>query len=214
MKRCYIFGALPVKKLFTEPADKDFIIAADKGYENAVSLGVTPDITVGDFDSLGRVPNAENVIKLPVRKDETDLGCAVRLGFERGYDRFEVYGAVGSLLDHTIGNIAIALDIAEKGGRAWFYSDDISFTVIRSDTLSLPAKDSGRVSVFALGSRNADGSAEKASARGVTIRGLSYETNDISIPCSSHIGVSNEFIGKPASICVKDGALLIMIQNR
>lgn len=215
MKKCFIFGALPVKKMNTGPEEADLIIAADRGYENALRLGVKPDITVGDFDSLGHIPDAENIIKLPIRKDETDIGYAVKLGFERGYTQFEVYGAVGGLLDHTFANIAIALDIAERGGRAWFYGNDISFTVIRNSTLELPAKGSGRVSIFALGSRCDDSdNSETSTARGVTIKGLSYEAEDIEIKCSDHIGVSNEFIGKPASISVKDGALLIMVQNK
>ncbi|MBQ9247282.1 MAG: thiamine diphosphokinase, partial [Ruminococcus sp.] len=84
MNRCFIFGALPVSSLTETPEKGDYIIAADKGYDVALSLGLTPDLVVGDFDSLGSAPDAENVVRLQVRNDDTDVGHAVGMGFERG----------------------------------------------------------------------------------------------------------------------------------
>ena len=202
MPRCFIFGALPSRDLREKPCKGDLLIAADKGYERVLELGLTPDLVVGDFDSLGEVPQVDNLIRLNVRKDDTDVGHAVELGFERGYSDFVVYGAVGGLLDHTLANVAIAHDIAVRGGRAMFIGGGYCFTVVHNAELALPIKDGGRVSVFALG----------GTAHGVTIRGLSYEAEDIDVPCTSHIGVSNEFIGEEARISVVDGDLLIICQ--
>ena len=203
MNRCFIFGALPVSSLTEAPGDGDYIIAADKGYDVALSLGLTPDLVVGDFDSRGSAPDAENVVRLQVRKDDTDVGHAVGMGFERGCTDFVVYGAVGGLLDHTFANVVIAHEIAEKGGRSLFIGNDYSFTVIRNEELSFPARDGGRISVFALGK----------TAQSVKIEGLSYGAENLTIPCTSHIGVSNSFIGKPARIVVSDGTLLVIWQN-
>lgn len=203
MNRCFIFGALPVGSLTEVPGDGDYIIAADKGYDVALSLGLTPDLVVGDFDSRGSAPDAENVVRLQVRKDDTDVGHAVGMGFERGCTDFVVYGAVGGLLDHTFANVVIAHEIAEKGGRSLFIGNDYSFTVIRNEELSFPVRDGGRISVFALGK----------TAQSVRIEGLSYGAENLTIPCTSHIGVSNSFIGKPARIVVSDGTLLVIWQN-
>lgn len=201
--RCFIFGALPVGKMPVKPDENDLIIAADKGYDVALSLGLTPDLVVGDFDSRGEAPDVKNLVRLQVRKDDTDVGHAVELGFERGYSDFVVYGAVGGLLDHTFANVAIAHDIVRRGGTALFIGEEFSFTVIQDGSLTLPAKESGRVSVFALG----------GSAQGVSIKGLSYELENYTLPCTSHIGVSNAFVGKKATISVLDGDLLIVYQN-
>ena len=203
MPRCFIFGALPAGELSKKPCKGDLIIAADKGYDRVRELGLTPDIVVGDFDSLGEIPQVDNLVRLNVRKDDTDVGHAVELGFERGYTDFIVYGAVGGLLDHTLANIAIAHDIAARGGRAMFIGGGHIFTVIHNGEISLPVRDSGRVSVFALG----------GTAHGVNIHGLSYEAEDIDIPCTSHIGVSNAFIGEGAKVSVTDGDLLVIYQN-
>lgn len=204
MSRCFIFGALPVSEMTEKPAEGDLIIAADKGYDVALSLGLTPDLTVGDFDSRGEAPDVENLVRLEVRKDDTDVGHAVELGFERGYTDFVVYGASGGLLDHTLANIVIAHDIARRGGRALYIGEEWSFTVLHDASLSLPARDAGRISVFALG----------GDAKGVTIRGLSYETEDITLPCTCHVGVSNAFIGEQARIRVSDGDLLVIWQRK
>ena len=203
MTRCLIFGALPVRKMPEKPQKDDYIIAADKGYDVALSLGLTPDLVVGDFDSRGEAPDVENLVRLQIRKDDTDVGHAAELGFEKGFSDFVIYGAVGGLLDHTLANIAIAHDIAKKGGRSLLIGDDYSFTVLHNAALSFPRRDSGRISVFALG----------GTAHGVSISGLSYELTDHALPCTSHLGVSNAFIGQPSRVLVTDGDLLIVWQT-
>lgn len=200
MKRCIIFGALPVKKPIVQPAADDLIIAADNGYAVASSLGITPDLTVGDFDSLGEVPDADNLIKLDVRKNDTDLEHAVELALKEGCDDFIVYGAVGGRLDHTLGNIAVAERIALAGAKSLFIGDDSSFTVIRNSSFSPPQKTSGRLSVFSLSELS----------RGVNISGLLYEVTDFELSRTVTRGVSNEFVGKPSYISVSDGTLLIV----
>lgn len=203
MNRCFIFGALKVSRLPIKPASGDFIIAADQGYDNVLSLGLDPDLVVGDFDSLGKIPDRENVITLPVRKDMTDVGYAVEKGFERGCREFILYGAVGGALDHTFANVVIAHDIARRGARALLIGEEYSFTVLHETSIAFKARQSGRISVFAL-----DGMAE-----GVTIRGLSYEVEDFDVACTDHIGVSNAFIGQAAEISVKKGDLLVVWQT-
>lgn len=204
MSRCFIFGALEVGFYPEKPADGDLIIAADKGYDSVIALGLKPDITVGDFDSRGEIPDVESLIVLPVRKDATDVGYAAELGLERGYSDFVVYGAVGGMLDHTIGNIAIAQNIAAKGGRALFIGDEYTFTVIRDSSVSFAPRKGGRISVFALSDV----------ARGVRISGLDYEAENMDLPRTAHIGVSNSFIGKPSCVSVNSGDLLIMYQSK
>ena len=81
MSRCFIFGALSVGELSERPQKEDMVIAADKGYDVALSLGLTPDLVVGDFDSRKEAPKVENLVRLQVRKDDTDVGHAVELGF-------------------------------------------------------------------------------------------------------------------------------------
>ena len=202
MLRCFIFGALPVDEMPERPAEYDYIIAADKGYDIAQALGVQPDMVVGDFDSRGEAPDFANVVKLNVRKDDTDVGFAVKIANERGYRDLVIYGAVGGKLDHTFANIQIASDIVRGGGSVIFYGQQ-NMTVIRNGVFTLPAQQSGRISVFALSKQ----------ARRVNISGLSYELKGETLTRYFPLGVSNAFIGKPARISVGDGELLIIWEN-
>ena len=203
MHRCFIFGALPVKKLFERPEKDDLVIAADKGFDEAVKLGFLPDILIGDFDSIKREPDFENKIRLNVRKDDTDIEHAINFAMNKGYDRFIVYGAVGGLLDHTFANIQLASLIADRHGRSVFYGNDESFTVVKNSSFGFSKRDKGRVSVFALSQR----------CEGVNISGLSYEAENLTLERRVPTGVSNEFIGKDASISVERGELLIIWQT-
>ena len=119
------------------------------------------------------------------------------------YGEFILYGAVGGALDHTFANVAIAHDIARRGAKALMIGEEYSFTVLHGSSFTFEARDSGRISVFALG----------GTAQGGTIRGLDYEVEDRTIESTSHIGVSNAFVGKEATISVRQGELLVVWQT-
>ena len=53
---CYIIGAGEDFGLDFSPSDGDLIIAADGGLERLRAAGIKPDLIIGDFDSLGRIP--------------------------------------------------------------------------------------------------------------------------------------------------------------
>lgn len=54
---CYVVGAMSLSpSLRPYPAPGDYVIAADRGYDSLMAYGATPDLVVGDFDSLGRTP--------------------------------------------------------------------------------------------------------------------------------------------------------------
>ena len=59
----------------------------------------------------------------------------------------------------------------------------------------------GRLSVFSM--------TEKSD--GVTLSDLKYELKDAVITNDFPIGISNEFIGKAASVTVEKGTLLVMV---
>ena len=203
MSICYIFGALDTDVADFKPQESDLIIAADGGYSTLKKLNIKPDLVVGDFDSLGAIPENENVIKHPVKKDDTDTLLAVKIGLEKGYKTFVIYGAIGGRLDHTVATIQTATFVAENGGIAYIYDGNYTVTTIKNSSIKFKNTPKGYVSVFTL----------SGVAKGVTITGLLYETNDVELTPSFPIGVSNEFIGKESEIAVKDGVLTIIFEG-
>ena len=202
MKICHIVGAGEMGGARIDVRPGDFLIAADGGYREVLAQGLKPDLAVGDFDSLGSVPENENVVQHPVMKDDTDMMLAVKLGFERGYDRFYIYGALGGRLDHTLANIQTLMYIANRGGQGWIIGD-CCITAIRDSQARFTAEARGVISVFCL----------SGEARGVTIRGLLYPLEDHTMYSDVALGVSNEFVGEPSSISVADGTLVIHFPN-
>ena len=92
MGRCVIFCAGGFQQLALPIEQDDYVLAADGGLVHLQKLGLAPDGIIGDFDSLGYVP--QNAQVFPVEKDDTDAMLAVRKGLQLGYREFILYGAL------------------------------------------------------------------------------------------------------------------------
>ena len=85
-----------------------FCVAADSGLDLALALGLSPDLVVGDMDSLSRpslldsLPS-ERVLRYPCDKDETDTEIGLQTLQERGYGEVTILGGGGGRLDHLLG---------------------------------------------------------------------------------------------------------------
>ena len=197
---CIIVGAgdfyedLPI-----DPRDEDFVIAADAGYTALCQRGVRIDEVIGDFDSMGRVPDHPNVHQLPVEKDDTDMLYALRVGLKHGYREFHLYGGVGGRLDHTLANLQCLAWLARQGCHGYLYGDKCILSAICNESLQFKPLKEGIFSLFAHG----------GTAHGVSIKGLKYTLDNADVNCDFPIGVSNAFIGQPADVSVKDGLLIV-----
>lgn len=196
---CYIFAAGDCDRLPELPGRGDWILAADAGYETCRRFGLRPDLVVGDFDSMDP-PESEALLRLPVEKDDTDSLHAIRLGLARGYTDFVLYGGTGgSRADHTLANLQCLLFLVAHGARGRLYGRGCVWRALHNERVDFPASLRGTLSVFCL-----DGE-----ARGVNLRGLKYPLRDAVLRSDFPLGVSNSFLGQPASVEVRDGTLLV-----
>ncbi len=203
MSRCVIFCAAGFEGLLSPLKQDDFVIAADGGLAHAQALGITPDLTLGDFDSLGYTPQGAAVY--PVEKDDTDSMLAVREGLARGFREFVLYGALdGARLDHTVANYQTLQFLADRGARGTLVGEHFLATVIKNGQITFPPRFSGTVSVFCMG----------PDARGVTETGLYYGLDNATLTAGFPLGVSNRFTGEPACIRVEAGSLLVLWQRQ
>lgn len=201
MPICYIFAAGSFYGMTERLEAGDLVIAADAGLKYCAAAGVTPDIILGDFDSLGTPPVGDKVIRLPVEKDDTDTIYALRTGLARGYRDFVIYGGTGgSRADHSLANLQGLLFLVSHGARGRIYGDGVVWSVLHNEKILFPAGGSGTISLFCI-----DGI-----ARGVSIRGLKYELSNAEIHSDFPIGVSNSFTGAEATIEVADGTLIMI----
>lgn len=199
-KKCLIVGAADFNN--PPPGDFDFVIAADGGLETLRKFSIKPDITVGDFDSLGFVPDGENVITLPVKKDVSDMYRASEIAVSKGFRELHFYGGMGGRPDHTYANIAMLASLSQRGISAFLYSDDYVITAITNGEFSFTAQKAGTVSVFSF----------TDTSEGVTERGLLYSLENTSLENSFPLGLSNSFTKQDGIISVKNGTLIIMYE--
>jgi thiamine pyrophosphokinase len=135
-------------------------------------------------------------------KDDTDMLLAVREALAHGAETLLLYGGLGGRPDHTYANLQTLAFIAERNAQGFLIGHGFVCTVIRNAGLLFAAPGAGTVSIFACG----------GAAKGVSLEGLQYPLHDHTLTDDYPLGVSNAFSGRPASISVRDGTLLIMWQ--
>ena len=196
---CYIIGASVTEGMYIDRREGDFIIAADAGFSALEKIGITADLAVGDFDSLGHVPRLEKTVCHPVDKDDTDTALALAEGMKLGFRNFVIYGGFGGRLDHTVANLQNCAGAADHGAICWLWGEGNAACTFSDGALRFEAGKRGMVSVFA---------ADRAC--GVTLQGLKFPLDNACLTSTVPLGVSNEFTGEESIIRVADGTLIVM----
>jgi thiamine pyrophosphokinase len=205
MKRSFVVGAgsLFAGDLPFEKGKDDLIIAADGGLLPLMEAGMTPDLLIGDFDSMEKPNLAVETITLPVEKDDTDTVFAVKEGFCRGYTEFVIYGGLGgSRLSHTLANIQLLSFVQAKGGKVTLVGGSTKLFLLQKESMVFEKQQKGTLSVFAY-----------TPIATVTLQGLYYPLEKAQITNGFPLGVSNHFTGKEAKITVHDGQVLVVVEE-
>ncbi len=211
MSTCIIIGAGDFSEMEIPVGKDDYVIAADGGYQYCRQIQIEPDFVLGDMDSITadmreeigafQKKYPERVKILPCMKDDTDMMSAIRIGLEKGYKEFLLYGAMGGRLEHTIANIQCLIYLKNQGANGCMIEKERTIMVAQNETIYFQKEKEGFFSMFALQQR----------AEGVTIRGMKYPLEDAVITDDFPIGISNEFIGEISEITVKKGTLLLIL---
>ena len=191
-----------------------YLIAVDGGADYCHEMGLSPDLYLGDFDSvsdfevsvedvcdamaLDGMEKTPKIVKLPCEKDDTDTLAALRVGIEKGFEVFYIFGGSGGRLDHTVANIQSLLFLRNNGCKGTMINGSERVFVIKNESVSFPASEEGMLSLFALGGK----------AQGVSIFGMKYNLEDAVLTNDFPIGISNEFVGTEAIVTVREGEVL------
>ncbi len=199
MRRCVIFCAGEFDTLVAPIEKEDILLAADGGLLHMQQLGLTPHAAIGDFDSLGFVP--ENAQVFPVQKDDTDAMLAVKKGLQMGCREFLLYGSIdGPRVDHTLANIQTLCYLCERGATGYLIGKHHVITAVKNTAVVFAPDAKGILSVFCMG----------ADANEVTLENVKYPLTRGRLTAGFPLGVSNGFIGKSARVCVDDGCLILL----
>ena len=192
-------GALILSQPFVRYLPSSFVIAADAGYRRAVELGISPDLVVGDMDSLGCTPKGIDVVKVRAEKDFSDGELGVRQAALRDIRYLDIYGAVGGRPDHFLYNLHLLKIAADLGIRAVIRGDtfDIHFT---ESNLFLDTSVGDTLSIVPF----------EGKTHILKATGLKYPATDVTLTKKDTLGLSNECTATSVFIGVEGGSALVV----
>ncbi|MDO9566323.1 MAG: thiamine diphosphokinase [Candidatus Desulfaltia sp.] len=186
-------------------SENDLIIAADGGLHHCRSLGIIPDVVIGDMDSLtgddikGLQIAGVEIIRYPAKKDQTDLELALKLAIDRGADEIVVFGAMGGRWDMSIANILLPAEQNLSNATIRIIDGRHEIMLLRAGKeIIFHGKKGDILSLIPLG----------RDTLGITTIGLEYPLKDDMLKLGSSRGISNVFIENSATVFLKQGLLL------
>jgi thiamine pyrophosphokinase len=196
-------GTKPLRRVLAAIPEGATVVAADRGVDHALALGLSVDVAVGDFDSISPAGLVElersgaRLERYPVAKEASDLELALDLALSFRPERVLVIGGAGGRLDHLFGELLLLAAEAYAGieldaqlGRAVVH-------VVRGER-GFAGSVGDLVSLFAL----------RGVATGVVTEGLVYPLRGETLAPGSSRGLSNVFARREARVSVRSGVVL------
>ena len=181
--------------------EEQLIIAADGGYRLVKDKPV--QAVIGDFDTLGYLPNDVKTITHPTDKDKTDGEICLDYVKSIGGTEVTLYGGTGGHVDHVLGNvnllaygneIGIDVKMVDKESTVYFVNSSLTASCNAGDVLS----------VLPYGGKCTFSSS----------KGLKYPLDGLNIAPYSSLGISNRFTEGKVEINVKEGSALVIIRKK
>lgn len=199
----YARGEQTPRSLLDELPEHDLVVAADSGYDLAVSHGLRVDVLIGDMDSIAAedIPRHVIVERHPVDKDHTDLELALERVAEEHPARVVVVGGAGGRLDHELAAAALLTSTRWVGipeidwvtSRGWAY-------VVRGRRV-IHGDVGATIGLIPMG----------GPALGVTTHGLHWDLSGAVLEHGTTRGVSNLFATPIADVKVNEGCVLAIV---
>ncbi len=173
------------------------LVCCDGAADALAAAGLTPDVVIGDLDSISPAQRERfRAVLIEDRDQETnDLTKAMNWCRQRGIPAVTIIGATGKREDHTLANIALLarynLDI-----RAGMVTDHGTFSVMRTscEFATVPGQ---QISIFSLTPETA-----------ITSTGLKYPLTGMKL-AELWQGSLNEATGNTVTLTFTVGTLVV-----
>ena len=144
----YPTARVPLDILSTAP----FVVCCDGGANSYIEQGHTPDVIIGDGDSLHPeyARKYAHIVTKVAEQESNDQTKAINYLLAQGKRNIAIVGATGKREDHTIGNVSLLIEYARKGAHVRTYTDYGVFVPCNGST-TLPTEPGQQMSIFSVG---------------------------------------------------------------
>lgn len=186
----------------------DIKIVVDGALETTHRLGIQPDFIVGDFDTVNQLLlnyyDKDIILRHPPEKDQTDTELAIETAQKLGCKKIKFFGATGSRLDHSLGNIFLLEGLLKQGFEAEIINEN-NRLYIKNQGFGLKRTEAAGdyVSLLPL----------TETVENVTLCGFKYPVENLTFYREKTLGISNEITEEEATIEFSKG-IFIVVESR
>ena len=202
----FIGGDAPDISVRTKLPGPALVIAADSGWAHAVAFGFTPDLLVGDMDSIrpdhlveARASDAE-IIEHSSDKDFTDTELALQLARKFEYRHIHLVSGGGDRFDHLLAMVHSLVEHSDEATMTAHIGMQHVRIVTPREAATFSAQPGATISLIPLG----------GNARGVTTNGLQWELKRSTLHSFASRGVSNVATAPSITVSLRTGALAVI----
>ncbi|URZ00805.1 thiamine diphosphokinase [Clostridium felsineum] len=198
-------GKMPSEKLLYDEIEKcEYIICADSGANCLYKYKISPNILVGDFDSIddeifSYFKNNTSIVEVPCEKDFTDTELAFNEALKLSPDEISFLGCTGTRLDHIFGNLGLLYKCIKSGIKASIKDDNNTLFMIDKTTKIQGEKGE----IFSI-----QGFRDEVKA--LYIENAKYPLKNYNLNFGDSRTVSNEFLDEPVTIRFENGIVIVM----
>lgn len=186
--------------------EHDWLVGVDRGALFLVQSGLTPRLSIGDFDSVTPKEMAEieshstQVSSCdPVMKDLTDTEMALTWAIEQQPQEIVLLGVLGSRFDHTLANVHLLQKGLSAGIDCRILDETNEIRLIDSHC-TLEQDHFTHVSLLPL----------TPEVTGITLTGFQYPLTDATLRIGDTLGISNVLTAPTGEISLREGKLLVL----
>lgn len=210
MRAVIVTGGNPPSKELLQSYIKsdDFLIGVDHGCDCLLEYDIIPSLILGDFDSVNKeaieVFKKKNVKILEYNsdKDYTDTDLGYLKAKENGSNEILLFGAIGTRMDHTLGNLGILIKSLKEGVNMQIIDDNNIMSVVDKET-SFKGNVGDTISFHALSDKVSN----------LSIRGAKYKLECYDMMLLEPRAVCNEFTSQDITISFDSGLVLVILSK-
>jgi thiamine pyrophosphokinase len=186
--------------------EEDVLVGVDRGAWFLIENGLSPYLSIGDFDSVTQDQKEQIATRSqqmmdcdPIMKDLTDTEMALQWAIQQKPDEILLIGVLGSRFDHTLANVHLLV----KGMQAKINCRivDLSNEIrLIDDEWTTTKGDFDHLSLLPFSQE----------VTGITLEGFQYPLDNATLRIGDTLGISNVLIEPVGRISLKTGQLLVI----